>query len=174
VGRVLLLALTTLACAHWTASADETQPQFALYLIRHAEKTEHAEDPGLTKAGRRRAQRMAGWLADKHITAIWSSDYLRSRATAQPLADRLGIPVRLYDPQQLDAFSAELLHGAETALVVGHSNTTPELASLLCGCPVTAMADSDYERFFRVTVSGPGRHLREYDQRRLAGPPGRP
>lgn len=168
--RRLLLTLAVLACSTVTG-ADDTQPEFALYLIRHAEKTEHADDPGLTHAGRLRAQRMARWLIDKHITAIWSSDYLRSRATAQPLADVLGIPIRLYDPLQLGAFSARLVQGAETALVVGHSNTTPELASLLCGCPVTAMAENDYERFFRVTVSGPGRYLREYDQRRLPGPP---
>ena len=161
--RLLLLTLAVLACSTATVPAAGAQPEFALYLLRHAEKTEEANDPGLTDAGRQRAQRMARWFSGQQIAAIWSSDYLRSRATAQPLADLLNIPIRLYDPQQLDVFSAELLQNAETALVVGHSNTTPELASLLCGCPVEAMPDDEYERFFRVTVNGPDRQLLKYD-----------
>ena len=45
--RLCLLAIASLACATTTAPEAQAQPEFALYLLRHAEKTEEPDDPVL-------------------------------------------------------------------------------------------------------------------------------
>ena len=83
------------------------------YLVRHAEKVTSDEamvvadprDPPLTEAGEARAETLADLLSNKGITAIYSSDYTRTRDTAEPLAATLGLDVQLYDPSDLPALA---------------------------------------------------------------------
>lgn len=172
-GKFLLVGLLALAsCAALDRDASTERPaSFTLYLVRHAEKTHDGKDPALSESGRRRADWTADWAMDKGLARIWSSDYRRSRDTAQPAAERLGLSVELYDPTDLEGLARRLLDRAETALVVGHSNTTPELAALLCECRVNDMSDEDYDRLLAVTVEPGRRSLFEFSQRALQSAP---
>ena len=71
--------------------------------------------------------------------------------TAQPLAGTLGLSITLYDPHDLPGLAARLREREETAIVIGHSNTTPELARIL-GASATDMDESEYDRL--IVVSG--------------------
>ena len=71
--------------------------------------------------------------------------------------------MQLYDPRHLEEQARTLLSRAENALVVGHSNTTPELATMLCQCPVSPMSDSEYDHIIVVTVQGAQRTVSELD-----------
>jgi broad specificity phosphatase PhoE len=160
---VFLAALPNVA----PAREPELQP-FTLYLVRHAEKQENGgKDPGLTGSGRERAARLAKWLKPRKLEAVWSSDFRRSRETAGPAADGLNLPLRLYDVDALEAFAPQLLAEGRNALVVGHSNTSPELAGLLCGCPVAPIPESEYERIWRLTVRDGAATLEQLDQRTI-------
>lgn len=121
-------------------------------LLRHAEKETGVEDPGLTRAGHARADFIADWWGDprREIEAVWSSDYRRTRETAEPLAEQLGVQIRIYDAGDLPALAARLREEDVNAVVIGHSNTTPQLAALLCDCEVPPMDESDYERAYHV------------------------
>ncbi len=62
-----------------------------LFLIRHAEPVRIAEsegpaDPELSGRGVRQADRLAVWLADERLDAMWSSPMRRARETAAPVA----------------------------------------------------------------------------------------
>lgn len=137
-----------------TGSDDLAEPKslFSLVLVRHAEKTGGSSDPELTATGRHRAEFFADWLEHMNIESIWSSDYQRTRLSALPLAERLGTEIRIYKPRNLQEFANTLLAEQKNAFVSGHSNTTPELAALLCKCEVAPMEDSQYERAFRITI----------------------
>ena len=132
------------------------------YLVRHAEKVTSDEamvvadprDPPLTEAGEARAETLADLLSNKGITAIYSSDYTRTRDTAEPLAATLGLDVQLYDPSDLPAL-ANLLKSqpTQTVLVVGHSNTTPQLAEALGGNGGTPIVEkNEYDRLYVVDL----------------------
>jgi probable phosphoglycerate mutase len=54
-------------------------------------------DPSLTAAGAAQAQAAAGLLAGLPVREIASSDLRRARETAQPTAERFGLPVTI-DP----------------------------------------------------------------------------
>lgn len=77
-------------------------PSVTLHLVRHGESTWNAEgriqgqqDAGLSVRGERQAAELADALADLPIRTIIASDLARARATAQPVARRLGLPVAL-------------------------------------------------------------------------------
>ncbi len=142
------------------------------YLVRHAEKVTSGEamlvadprDPPLTEAGQARAEALADRLEGAGIRAIWSTDYVRTQATAAPLAARLGIEVQSYDPSDLAGF-AEVLKASpdETVLVVGHSNTTPQLAEALGGDPGTEIDEaSEYDRLYVVDLNTGESELQRY------------
>lgn len=136
------------ACAATTPSVD------GVYLVRHAEKTTQKRDPALTTGGQARAEALADLLADKQITQIHSSDTKRTRDTAAPLAKRLGLTVELYDPRDLPAMAAKLKSMPGVHLVVGHSNTTPQLTELLGGDGGTPIVEAnEYDRLYWVTTA---------------------
>jgi len=154
----LFLALALAACSP-SAPAEEkaNADDFKIYLVRHAEKEAEGSDPALTDAGTARAAALADLLEDESIEAVWSSDYVRTRSTAKPLADRLGVDVQTYDPSDLPGFAQALESRAETALVVGHSNTTPALSALLGGEPGNEIDEAgEYDRLYVLSGVGSG------------------
>ncbi len=138
-----LIAGLVLALCAFSSSAQ------TWYLLRHFEKQPTHTNPGLVAQGQARAEGLAQMLAGSPITHIFSSDYRRTRASVAPLAERLGIEVVIYDPRDLPALTQRLA-GIEQALVVGHSNTTPELVRLLEG-RAEAMQEQDYGSLYVLT-----------------------
>jgi broad specificity phosphatase PhoE len=72
-----------------------------VHLLRHGEVYNpggvlYGRLPGyhLSDLGTKMAERMADVLADRDVAAVWSSPLERARETAQPIADRFGLPVR--------------------------------------------------------------------------------
>ncbi|MBE9550088.1 MAG: histidine phosphatase family protein [Proteobacteria bacterium] len=125
-----------------------------ILLLRHAEKMSDVKDPPLTESGHNRANCMAGWLVkqpfSKDIKVIYSSNYRRTLETAAPLATHLGVSIRLYDPRKLQGIAEELTTSGESAVIVGHSNTTPMLAGILSEQEITQMEETDYNSFWQV------------------------
>lgn len=146
----LLCALSLLApCVAW---ADPTM----IYLVRHGEKEAAGKDPALTAQGQARAQNIATMLQKAGIGHILSSDYARTRQTAQPLAQRSGLEVQTYNAATAKALveTVKSMNGA--VLVVGHSNTLPELVRLFGGAPGADIADNEYDRLYQLIVSANG------------------
>ncbi|MEM7494251.1 MAG: phosphoglycerate mutase family protein [Pseudomonadota bacterium] len=156
-------------------SACQTAPAVddgAIYLVRHAEKVtdggamlvEDPKDPPLTAEGEARAQALADVLTEAGVTQIWSTDTIRTRATAAPLAERLNLEVQLYSFSDLDGFAARLLEqSGETVLVVGHSNTTPYLVETLGGDGGTPIVEkSEYDRLYVFYPQTQKTNLRRY------------
>lgn len=157
LGALCISAILAVACSPGPVTESEAaeMQDFTIYLVRHAEKTDAADDPELTPAGRDRAETLAGLLENEPIEAIWSTDTRRTQATAAPLARRLGLEVRSYDAADLAAFAATLQSAGETALVVGHSNTTPQLSAELGGEAGTPIEEAgEYDRLYVLTGVG--------------------
>lgn len=145
-----------LACAPSVPKTD------AIFLVRHAEKTAEADDPGLTDAGKARALALANRLGGEGITHIHSSDYVRTRDTAEPLAVKMGIEIEIYDPRDLPSLAKKLKMTPGRHLVVGHSNTTPPLVELLGGEGGTPIVEaSEYDRLYIVTTKA-GQPVKSY------------
>ena len=59
-----------------------------LILVRHGlpERRDDTADPPLSAAGHDQARRVAAWLADECIDAVYASTMLRAKQTAEPFA----------------------------------------------------------------------------------------
>ncbi len=135
IWALLLLALLAALLAAPAAALD------TLYLVRHAEKADFwptdrdldAFQP-LSPAGLARAEALAVRLKTAGIAAIYTSRTTRTLETGALLAEAAGVPMTADDAttksDEMAAFLARLRekHAADRAvLIVGHSNTVPEL-----------------------------------------------
>jgi phosphohistidine phosphatase SixA len=169
--RILLILL--IGCLTACTTAPASKDNYTLYLVRHAEKqADGSRDPELTEAGTQRSENLARWFEDKDIRDVWSSDYKRTRDTAKPAVSRLGLKLKIYDPRDLNALSETLLRNQNNALIVGHSNTTPELARLLCNCIVVIedMDESEYDRLIIISIGSSDTQIRTLMQNSLPQP----
>jgi broad specificity phosphatase PhoE len=128
-----------------------------LVVVRHGEKVDESPDAELSDAGRIRARALAAILKDAGIEAVYSTDYARTRDTARPTADAISKPVEIYDGDGLEPFAQNLRARGVRALVVGHSDTTPELVKLLGGEPGSPIASDEYDRLYILTLSAGGK-----------------
>jgi len=150
-----ILAFLLICSCLSTASATIEDHSFTLYLIRHAEKKQDgSRDPELTEIGIQRSEKLAVWFSKKNIKDVWSSDYKRTRDTAKPILTELNVELNLYDPGNLPLLSEKLMSRQHAAVVVGHSNTTPDLARLLCDCVIEDMDESEHSRLIVIKVNG--------------------
>jgi len=138
------------------------QAPTTVILVRHAEKGGDPgdRDPELNDLGRMRARTLAHVLGELDIDAIYSTPFLRTRNTAQPIADQLGVEITETPatPTMLDDFAATIRrdHAGDVVLVVGHSNTIPPLVNAFGGGPFENLADQEYDDLFVVTLTANG------------------
>ena len=146
-GLFLLCVATSLTCYAQT-----------YYIVRHAEKaaTDSVSmtnsDPPLSTAGNKRAKDLKDLLKKKGITAIYSTNTLRTRSTAEPLAKSRNITVQLYGPKPDADFISRLKALKGNTLIVGHSNTVDDIVNGLCGQQLlNDLPDAAYDNLFIVT-----------------------
>lgn len=139
------------AAALFLASALPARAQEVLFLVRHAEKVDTSKDAALSAAGEARAKALAIRLRDAGITAIYTSEYQRTRKTAEPLTEALKLLPRVHPANDTAGLVALLRKEPGRALVVGHSNTLPEIARAY-GVEL-AVADDAYDGLFVLVPS---------------------
>ncbi len=151
--RIVLLAALALSFPVQAAA----QP--SVFVVRHGERTDTGTgvtpppgaDPDLSAAGHLRAASLAAMLKDAGITAIYVTQYKRTHQTAAPLAAALGITVVTIPSADTAQLVAKLKAAPGNVLVVGHSNTVPDvIKGLGVDAPVT-VADSEFDNLFIVT-----------------------
>ncbi len=136
---------------------DNSNPVVStFYFIRHAEKDRSNPedvDPELNQKGLGRAMHWAEILNEVPLDAIYTTDYERTRMTAAPAAIKKELTEQYYDPQTLDIEAFQMENLGKNVLVVGHSNTTPNLVNRMIGEEkYESMDDYDNGSLFIVTV----------------------
>lgn len=105
------------------------------YIVRHAEKeaaTSMVTDVPLTAAGRQRAMALKDSL-DRKVSHLFSTDFLRTRSTAEPLVVAGSRNLELYNPRDTSFITRLKTMKSKGILVVGHSNTVDEIVNGLLG-----------------------------------------
>ena len=133
------------------------QKPLVVFLVRHAEKVDASKDPELSEEGKERARDLVETLRSADIEFVHSSDFKRTRDTASPVAEAAGAKVETYDPRDLASIAKKLREKGGRHLVVGHSNTTPELTKLLGGAPGSEIDEKgEYDRLYIITIGKDG------------------
>jgi broad specificity phosphatase PhoE len=159
----ILAAFAALAV---TAAAYAASATTTVILIRHGEKASESmdNDPPLTAVGQARAKELARVLADANVSAIYTTNRRRTEDTVAPLAAALGLkPIvvtvgKTYAADLAARIRAE--HAGKTVVVVGHSNTTPDVLKQLGIADPPAIPDPQHDDLFVVTLTdGAAPHL---------------
>jgi len=152
------------------AIQDDFKP-VTVFLVRHAEREdEPRRDPPLRKEGVARSQELAKLLGAAGIKTIITSQFARTRQTAEPLATKLNLtvtPISLRsnptNPRQIaeesttEVVNRILERPGEGVLVIGHSNSIPDVIRMLGGDNVPTIDERTYNDLFIVTVYGKGK-----------------
>lgn len=152
---MLIAVLTTMGCS----SDDKPQPvqpqpvTTVVYLIRHAEKADASANPDLSAAGLQRANNWATLLQAVPFDAFYSTNYNRTRQTIQPTATSNGKEVMLYDPAIFSLEDVIADHNGKNVMIVGHSNTIPQLINAYLGSAVYAdMPETEFGNLYQITI----------------------
>ena len=125
-----------------------------LFVVRHAEK-QTGTNPSLTENGKQRAIDLAHFLENIPIDAIYSSNYKRTEETVMPTATQKNLAITTYDPGQLSKVASDLLaiQASKTVLLVGHSNTNPDLINILTKTKdYPHLTEKQYDDIFMLRV----------------------
>ncbi|MGC4043004.1 MAG: phosphoglycerate mutase family protein [Armatimonas sp.] len=140
-----------------------------IVIVRHAEKgTNDPRDPSLSEAGDARAKALVTALEGTEVSAIYSTQFRRTKETGEPLAEqrKLEITVRPVTSTNASTYAESLAReilekqSGKTVVIIGHSNTVPELVKAFGGKVVTPLTEDDYDRLFllvRPASGGPAR-----------------
>lgn len=163
--RALMLAVLF---ALGLAGAADAQDRI-VYVVRHAERADVTgksmigpDDPPLSKAGEQRAQRLAEVLRSAGIRHIFTTEFQRTRQTAAPLASAAAVKPVMAAAKDTAALVSAIKAVNEPTLVVGHSNTVPEIVKQLGVAEPITLGEQDYDNLFVVIrhPSGPATLLR--------------
>jgi 2,3-bisphosphoglycerate-dependent phosphoglycerate mutase len=125
-----------------------------IFVVRHSEKESEDAD-ALSARGKARAACLASTLKDANIKTIITSQFNRSQQTAGPTAEEFKLQVLTFKADDYPS----ILNKAQDAtakgdvLIVGHSNTVPQMVEMLSRVPVTVNGN-DYDQLFLIDNSG--------------------
>lgn len=140
------------------ASGSIVAQKKIIVLVRHSEKdvfVANNPDPDLSAEGRERAQRLIKLVNKYRPSEIFSTNYKRTRQTAEPLAAKRKKEIQTYDPAKAAEMVSQMLASKTSRyLVVGHSNTIPALANLLAKKEVFRnLLDTEYGVFWVIRLN---------------------
>lgn len=129
--------------------------QRMVILTRHAERADGAatmgsaggNDPKLSAAGTERAAKLVSMLGDANISRIFTTEYIRTKDTAAPLAAKINVTSEVVNAAQMAVLIEKIKSHAGTVFVVGHSNTVPMIIKALGG-PDVSIGDNEYDNLF--------------------------
>jgi 2,3-bisphosphoglycerate-dependent phosphoglycerate mutase len=155
--HLLILSFTIFFALPTFSQESNSQETTTYYFIRHAEKDRsdtNNKNPTLIQEGILRAAKWSLVFDNVKFDAIYSTDYNRTKQTAQPTAEKNEIDILIYDPRNL--YSEGFINNTKgkTILVVGHSNTTPQFVNAILGQEkYQSINDSNNANLYIVTIS---------------------
>jgi broad specificity phosphatase PhoE len=152
--RTLVVACALLLFCTASAAAQQT-----IFVVRHAERadatpagaaamTAPANDPPLSTAGHERAARLAAILRSADIKHIFTTEFQRTRQTAAPAAAALKLEATAV--KDVTGLLPRLAEAKGNILVVGHSNTVPDILKRLGIKDAITIADTEHDNLFIV------------------------
>lgn len=112
------------------SSAAVCEPA-TVYLVRHAEKAASTSDPDavLSEPGQATAQSLVAWFAQRPLDLVYATHLRRTQQTAMPVAKAKDLELHVLPADDTAGLIRRVFAACgKHVLVVGHSNTVPEIA----------------------------------------------
>jgi broad specificity phosphatase PhoE len=155
---VLFIPLVALLAA----SPAPPAPATVVLIVRHAERAPGTGDVPVSDAGRARALALADLGRVTGVSAIITTQFQRTRQTAAPLAEAMGITPVVVTTQSdvakhaADVAAAVRAQAGKTVLVVGHSNTVPAIVAALGGPKFPDLCEPEFDALITMVLDPEG------------------
>lgn len=153
--KILLIFLAFCGISSF-AFAQQDPPETKIFIVRHAEK-KAGNDPLLTEAGNRRAGDLMRKLQHEGIKKIYVSRFRRTQNTGDSMRIQLKIDTVHYTADTLcdELVNTIMQHRdfGKTILIIGHSNTIPQIIRKLgvADHPFGDIPDNEFDNLFLIT-----------------------
>ena len=141
----------------------EVFSQAEVFIIRHAESTSATDHSPLISTGFIRSYKLESLFSKSKITRIFITNTLRSKQTAEPLWRSIGgtpNQMVIYNSYaHLRTLIASDIAAGRRILIVGHSNTVPQIISALGVAPPILPDLNGNDDLFEVIYRGVNREL---------------
>ncbi len=155
-----LMACLFLACH---AQQPVVPASASVFVVRHAEKADPSDpDTPLSEAGETRARALASALSGRGLKAVYATEFKRTQQTAKPAAQAAGVDVVIINNAERTALieRAKAVPMGSAVLIVGHSNTVPDIVRELSGEEVDGISENEFDNLYEVVLEADGRkHL---------------
>ena len=149
MGKIIFFFLFLLPLNSVFAVEKSTQK---IFLVRHAEFDQNSSDrrnPDLSKEGVKRAKNLADILRSQSLKHVIHSEYKRTEQTAKFVLEKNRLsPIILTEP---DLIIRKIFDLKGNILIVGHSDTVPQLIQSLGG-PSIKIGHLDFSGLYRVLL----------------------
>lgn len=138
----------------------ESQATTTVLFVRYADLADNGQaNPGLSAAGRQRAEELVRLLADVDVVAgvdaIFATRFRNTQETAEPLAKQLSLPVQVADAKDIIGLADLILkeYKGKIVLVVTDRDALPELIDEFHGSKkLPQMADGEHDNLYIVSI----------------------
>ncbi len=124
-----------------------------IVLLRHSVKANDGTgNPPLSESGHRYAEKLVDFFSEMKFDAAFSTPYIRTENTIQPLAQANNLTIKHYKPLDVsDILAAVEKNGYKSVIVAGHSNTIPFLVNnLVKEAGLKELDETDYGKVYVV------------------------
>ena len=144
---LICVCITVIVVGWWFLCGPHT----TVLLVRHADRDNNVDL--LNAVGLARAQELAHVVDKAGLAAIIRSDAVRAQQTAEPAATAEGLVPIVLPQADVTAFIDEIRnnHRGQTVLVVGHSDTVPQIIAGLGG-PAVTIGGTEFDNFYVLTL----------------------
>jgi broad specificity phosphatase PhoE len=151
-------ALVFVGLALVLAAARPVRAQEVVFVVRHAERADNSADSPLSAAGEQRAAHLAAMLKDAGITGVITTDLLRTIQTAAPTAREARVQALALPAKATNQAVVKIRAAGPHArlLVVGHSNTVPDILHDLGVTTKVEIGENEYDNLFIVIPQAGG------------------
>ena len=153
--NIKTIAVALLVAFASAVSPAATPAQPSIYVMRHLHTPAGVSDPDLTEEGMKYAVAVSQSFQGDPPDVIYVSSTRRAQQTAAPLAGRLKLTPKIYDPRDTPGLIAAVSAETGTVLVVGHSNTVPDIIEKLGGKRPPDLSHEDFGDIWHI--AGPER-----------------
>ena len=126
----------------------------SVFIVRHAERADAKDDASLlSRKGKKRAKLLSSVLSGVPLKAVYTTEYKRTQQTGTPTAEAKGLKLTVTDSEKAADLAATLkaLPPEEDVLVVGHTDTIPDILKGLGFAGAVEVPKDQYDNLWIVT-----------------------
>ncbi|WP_077342724.1 histidine phosphatase family protein [Pseudocolwellia agarivorans] len=133
------------------ANNIDKRPHY-IFLTTPAETQHKKIDPPLSQCGRLRAQHLSTLLSYSNIQSVYSTTNLSAMETANPIAKKNKIPVKIFIDNLLDSLAITVIKEDKNVLIVANNDKIRFLVEFISQQELSKSQEHNQHLLYQITL----------------------